>query len=113
MNENFIADIHDIVALACKAKGMWGVYCSWTFNLNELRDPDNYAAWTDHIRGCLPAGELADDIMPINHWFLRLFDNETSARSYYSQCRGDDDGVHDGVYAMVIDSTGNIRCENT
>jgi len=75
-------------------------------------DNDAYAARQEYIKSCLPpkfvfSPEFSDG------WFLQLFETEIGAREFYNQCQGDDQNVHDGVYAMLIDNCGKTVTANT
>lgn len=114
-----LTNTQDLAALACKAEQSWGVYCSWpgwsvTVDFESPREREK------RIRGCLPehwylfADQYSPDMLPPECMFLRLFDNETSARHFYRQCRGESAGMpYGGVYAALIRPNGEFATINT
>jgi hypothetical protein len=110
-NQNFYDNENDLVGTVCLHHKKWGVYCSWPSYSHNMKI--NPRSWIDHIISCLPPGEFDDTELPYDSWFLKLFDNETNARDYYKQCRGEDQGIHDGVFAVLISSDGRCVTENT
>lgn len=100
--------MQDLAASYCAIHSKWGIYCSWEcsehFDTNRIQ----------HIKKCLPPNVFEDGShFYVDGWFVKLFDSELDARRFYVQCLGDDSGIHDGVYACLIDSRGNVRTENT
>lgn len=112
MSEKIIYDIEtDMAGVVCLHHNKWGVYCSWPSYSHHMKcDPIN---WVDHIRSCLPPGEFDDTTLPYDSWFLKLFDDEATARQYFRQCRGEDQGIYDGVFAVLIGANGKCISENT
>jgi hypothetical protein len=112
MNEKMIYEIDtEMAEVVCLHHKKWGVYCSWPLYSHHSRT--DIKTWFKHILSCLPSGEFTDSTLPCDCWFLRLFDDETSARDYYKQCRGEEQGIYDGVFAVLISSDGKCVTENT
>lgn len=109
--QNVYEIVTDMAAIVCLHHKKWGVYCSWASYSHLMKIEPR--AWIDHIISCLPPGEFDDKELPYDSWFLKLFDDEASAREYYKQCRGEDQGIYDGVFAVLISSYGKCVTENT
>lgn len=112
MSEKKIYDVEiDMAEIVCLHHNKWGVYCSWSSYSHNSRI--DIKAWYRHILSCLPCGEFTDSTLPYDCWFLKLFDDEAAARQYFKQCRGEDQGIYGGVFAVLISSNGRCITENT
>jgi hypothetical protein len=113
---NVIDSVEVLAMLACKAQAQWGVWCSWVpYDPGYSRLP-SHDAWESHITSCLPInwhGGQESRMLPPECSFLHFFEDENQARAYYKECRGEDHGIYNGVYASLIRPNGEIATTNT